>query len=53
MKAISNLPRPKFIDCAVPGNRQCCVCPTDLPEQLQAYCGRMRECAGVNGRSAA
>ena len=38
-----NLPYPKFIDHAVPGNRQCGVCPTDLPEQLQAYCGRMTE----------
>lgn len=38
-----NLPYPKFIDHAVPGNRQCGVCPTDLPEQLQAYCQRMTE----------
>ena len=38
-----NLPYPKFIDHAVPGNRQCGVCPTDLPEQLQAYCARMTE----------
>ena len=37
------LPYPKFIDHAVPGNRQCGVCPTDLPEQMQAYCGRMTE----------
>lgn len=37
------LPYPKFIDHAVPGNRQCGVCPTDLPEQLQAYCQRMTE----------
>ena len=37
------LPYPKFIDHAVPGNRQCGVCPSDLPEQLQAYCGRMTE----------
>jgi sulfur dioxygenase len=37
------LPYPKFIDHAVPGNRQCGVCPTDLPAQLQAYCGRMTE----------
>jgi sulfur dioxygenase len=36
-----NLPYPKFIDHAVPGNRQCGVCPTDLPEQMQAYCQRM------------
>lgn len=38
-----NLPYPKFIDHAVPGNRQCGECPADLPEQLQAYCGRMTE----------
>jgi sulfur dioxygenase len=38
-----NLPYPKFIDYAVPGNRQCGVCPTDLPEQLEQYCGRMTE----------
>lgn len=33
-----NLPYPKFVDCAVPGNRQCGVCPEDLPEHLSAYC---------------
>lgn len=33
-----NLPRPSFIDYAVPGNRQCGVCPTGLPEALRAYC---------------
>ena len=38
-----NLPYPKFIDYAVPGNRQCGVCPDDLPEQLQAYCRRMSD----------
>jgi glyoxylase-like metal-dependent hydrolase (beta-lactamase superfamily II) len=37
------LPYPKFIDYAVPGNRQCGVCPTDLPENMQAYCQRMTE----------
>jgi sulfur dioxygenase len=36
-----NLPYPRFIDFAVPGNRQCGECPKDLPEQLQAYCQRM------------
>lgn len=36
------LPYPKFIDYAVPGNRQCGVCPPDLPEQLQEYCRQMR-----------
>ncbi|MFO1338451.1 MAG: MBL fold metallo-hydrolase [Burkholderiaceae bacterium] len=38
-----NLPYPKFIDHAVPGNRRCGVCPDDLPEHLKAYCGRMTE----------
>lgn len=33
-----NLPYPKFIDHAVPGNKQCGVCPTDLPENLMQYC---------------
>lgn len=45
LMAALNLPYPKFIDHAVPGNRRCGVCPTDLPEQLQAYCGRMTESA--------
>jgi sulfur dioxygenase len=38
-----NLPYPKFIDHAVPGNRQCGRCPEDLPEHMQAYCGKMTE----------
>jgi sulfur dioxygenase len=38
-----DLPYPKFIDYAVPGNRGCGVCPTELPEQLQKYCGQMTE----------
>lgn len=29
---------PKFIDYAVPGNRQCGVCPSDMPERLREYC---------------
>lgn len=37
------LPYPKFIDHAVPGNRQCGVCPSGLPEDMQAYCHRMTE----------
>ncbi|MEO8080923.1 MAG: MBL fold metallo-hydrolase [Caldimonas sp.] len=37
------LPYPKFIDYAVPGNRRCGVCPTDLPDHMQAYCVRMTE----------
>lgn len=36
-----NLPYPKFIDYAVPGNKKCGVCPTDLPEQLNKYCEQM------------
>ncbi|HEY0822387.1 MAG TPA: MBL fold metallo-hydrolase [Ramlibacter sp.] len=38
-----NLPYPKFIDHAVPGNRACGECPVDLPDELQKYCGRMAE----------
>jgi hypothetical protein len=37
------LPYPKFIDYAVPGNRQCGVCPGELPDQLQQYCGQITE----------
>ncbi len=29
---------PKFMDYALPSNRQCGVCPTDVPENLQQYC---------------
>jgi glyoxylase-like metal-dependent hydrolase (beta-lactamase superfamily II) len=36
-----NLPYPNFIDHAVPGNRQCGVCPDDLPERLEKYCRQM------------
>ena len=38
-----NLPYPKFIDHAVPGNRQCGVCPAELPDNLSSYCGQMTE----------
>ena len=38
-----NLPYPKFIDYAVPGNKQCGVCPADLPDNLEKYCGQMTE----------
>ena len=38
-----NLPYPKFIDYAVPGNKQCGVCPVDLPENLEKYCQQMTE----------
>lgn len=41
--AALDLPYPKFIDYAVPGNRSCGVCPTDLPQELQKYCGQMAE----------
>lgn len=37
------LPYPKFIDYAVPGNRQCGVCPSHLPEDLAKYCKQMTE----------
>lgn len=36
-----DLPYPKFIDHAVPGNRQCGVCPQDLPGRLAHYCEQM------------
>lgn len=38
-----NLPLPKFIDYAVPGNRHCGVCPDDLPDNLQNYCRHITE----------
>lgn len=34
---------PKFIDYAVPGNRQCGVCPSHLPEDMERYCHQMTE----------
>lgn len=34
---------PKFIDYAVPGNRQCGVRPSDLPENLEQYCRQMTQ----------
>ena len=37
------LPYPKFIDHAVPGNRQCGVCPQDLDEKLRQYCDKMED----------
>lgn len=33
-----DLPYPLFMDYAVPGNRQCGVCPDNLPEALRQYC---------------
>lgn len=38
-----NLPYPKFIDYAIPGNRQCGVCPPHVPENLEKYCRQMTE----------
>lgn len=38
-----NLPYPKFIDFAVPGNKQWGVCPSDLPEKLDHYCKQMMD----------
>jgi sulfur dioxygenase len=38
-----DLPYPKFIDHAVPGNRECGECPPDLPEHLREYCQAMSE----------
>ena len=36
-----DLPYPKFIDYAVPGNKQCGVCPSALPHELKKYCEHM------------
>ncbi|MES3024929.1 MAG: MBL fold metallo-hydrolase [Pseudomonadota bacterium] len=33
-----DLPYPKFIDYAVPGNMQCGVVPPDVPAELEKYC---------------
>lgn len=38
-----NLPYPRFIDYAVPGNRQCGVCPPNLPQELESYCRQVAE----------
>ena len=38
-----DLPYPKFIDYAVPGNRLCGTCPENLPEQMRQYCDHMTE----------
>lgn len=35
------LPYPKFIDYALPGNRECGVCPTDVPDDLLMYCDQI------------
>lgn len=36
-----DLKYPKFIDYAVPGNRECGVYPPGVPENLQQYCGQI------------
>ncbi len=36
-----DLPYPKFIDYALVGNRQCGVCPHDIPDRLEEYCKQM------------
>lgn len=36
-----NLPYPKFIGYAVPGNRRCGAGPHNLPEQMREHCERM------------
>ena len=38
-----HLPYPKFIEHAVPGNRQCGVCPEEIPERLREYCEQSGE----------
>ena len=38
-----DLPYPKFIDYAVPGNRECGVCPSHLPDKVQEYCQQMTQ----------
>ncbi len=41
------LPYPKFIDYAVPGNRDCGICPAGVPDDLSMYCEEVR--ASVQG----
>ncbi|MCG8414995.1 MAG: MBL fold metallo-hydrolase [Pseudomonadales bacterium] len=38
-----DLPHPTFIEYAVPGNRLCGECPSDLPEHMEKYCQQMTE----------
>lgn len=38
-----DLAYPKFIDYAVPGNRDCGACPPGVPEHLQQYCAQIAE----------
>lgn len=37
------LPYPKFIDYALPGNRECGTCPPGVPDHLQHYCSHIGE----------
>jgi sulfur dioxygenase len=41
--AALGLPYPRFIDYAVTGNRQCGVCPEEIPDELQEFCATMHE----------
>ena len=43
MMANLNLPYPKFIDYAVPGNRECGICLPEVPAALQQYCDQIRD----------
>lgn len=43
MKAL-NLAYPKFIDYAVPGNRECGKCPDGVPDDLNQYCDQIAHC---------
>lgn len=43
IKGEVDLPYPKFIDFALPGNRQFGVCPPGVPDHLQQYCEQMDE----------
>jgi len=38
-----DLAYPQFIDYAVPGNRNCGRCPTDVPDDLQQYCTQISQ----------
>ncbi len=38
-----DLAYPKFIDYAVPGNRECGACPPGVPDHLQQYCGQIAD----------
>lgn len=38
-----DLPYPKFIDYAVPGNQACGQCAPELPDNLQQYCREMAD----------